>query len=413
MTDKFIEIDIEVTENNGSETPFAGLVPLLQMCSAIKLPEFINQSLHVQGEKGFKDHEYIMSLAAMQIVEGSTLDHLAVFKEKFGLNVLPFSIPSPSAGRGYLANFHNAAEESKQKQGHAYIPEENEHLAGFRSIHAFCFQQAFKMKPLSSVTLDQDATFIYTNTKNALVNYQGEKSYEALNTYCPEYDMLVSTQFRDGNVPPGYGQLAELKRALLCIPAGVETVSLRSDSAGYQQDLLRYCCEGKSERFGVIDFTISCPVTDGFREAAKAIPAIEWKPVMKKICSGGKKELKKTNQEYATIPYVPQWAGYSKKTPEYRYIAIREKFTGKITPQSTDGQLMIPEMIEYMEAENERIKKLHLTEMTGDVYKIFGIVTNMTEKDGGELIAWHHERCGKSEELHSVNAHLNRPEIAQ
>jgi hypothetical protein len=143
MTDKFMEMNIEVTENNGLETSFAGLIPLLQMCNAMNLPDIIDQSLHVQGEKGFKDHDYIMSLVAMQIVEGSTLDHLAVFKEKFGLNVLPFNIPSPSAGRGYLINFHNAAEESKQKQGSAYIPEENEYLAGFREIHAFCFQQAF------------------------------------------------------------------------------------------------------------------------------------------------------------------------------------------------------------------------------------------------------------------------------
>jgi hypothetical protein len=212
----------------------------------MKLPEIINQNLHAQGKKGFKDHEYIMSLAAMQIAEGSTLDDLVVFKEKFGLKALPFNIPSPSAGRGYLTHFHNFAEESKQKQGNAYIPKENEHLAGFRDVHAFCFQQAFKMNPLSSVTLDQDATFIYTNTKNALNNYHGEKSYEAFNTYCPEYDMVVGTQFRDGNVPPGYGQLDELKSVLSRLPAGVEKVSLRSDSAGYQVELLEYCSEGKN-----------------------------------------------------------------------------------------------------------------------------------------------------------------------
>jgi hypothetical protein len=403
MTDKFQGIDIEVDENNDLETPFAGLVPLIQMCNAMKLPDFINQSLHVQGEKGFKDHEYIMSLATMQMVEGSTLDHLAIFKEKFGLDVLPFNSPSPSAGRGYLGNFHNVEEESKQKQGSAYIPEENEHLAGFRNIHAFCFQQAYNMNPLSSVILDQDATFINTNTKNALYNYHGEKSYEAFNTYCPEYDMVVGTQFRDGNVPPGYKQLEELKRVLSYMPAGIDKVSLRSDSAGYQVDLLKYCCEGKDERFGVIDFTISCPVTKEFREAAKAAPADEWKPIMKEVnSSGGEKELQKTNREYATIPYVPQWAGYSKNTSEYRYIAIREKCSEKVTEQSSEGQLLIPEMIEFMEEENEKIRKLHLTEMTGDVYKVFGIVTNMIEMDGEELIAWHHERCGKSEELHRI-----------
>jgi len=392
MTEKFTGIDIEVTENNAQETPFAGLIPLLQMSSAMKLHEFIDQSLHVKGKKGFRDYEYIMSLVAMQIAEGSTLDDLAIFKEKFGMNELPISIPSPSAGRGYLANFHNAAEESKQKQGSTYIPEENEHLAGFRNIHAFCFQQAFSLNPLSSITLDQDATFINTTTKNALYNYQGKKSYETFNTYCPEYDMVVGTQFRDGNVPPGYGQLEELKRVLSYIPAGIEKVSLRSDCAGYQKELLSYCCEGENNRFGVIDFTISCPVTKEFRQAAQALPANEWKPVMKEINVKGTKERKETGQEYATVPYVPQWAGQSKNGPEYRYIAVREKFKGKLTS----------EVLEDMEAEQPEVKKLHLTEITGDVYKIFGIVTNMIEKDGCELVSWHYERCGKSEELHRL-----------
>jgi hypothetical protein len=34
-------------------------------------------------------------------------------------------------------------------------------------------------------------------------------------------------------------------------------------------------------------------------------------------------------------------------------------------------------------------------------YKLFGIVTNM-DWEGDKLIHWHHERCGKSEQAHSV-----------
>jgi hypothetical protein len=34
-------------------------------------------------------------------------------------------------------------------------------------------------------------------------------------------------------------------------------------------------------------------------------------------------------------------------------------------------------------------------------YKLFGVVTNM-DWDGERLIHWHRERCGKSEEAHSV-----------
>ena len=36
-------------------------------------------------------------------------------------------------------------------------------------------------------------------------------SYEALNVYCPEYDLPVATEYRDGNVKPGHGQLEQLQ----------------------------------------------------------------------------------------------------------------------------------------------------------------------------------------------------------
>lgn len=402
MAENLLKIDIETVKDTTEETPFAGLIPLIQMCNAMKLPEFIDQSLHVRNEKGYRDSEHLMSLITMQIAEGSTLDDLMTFKNKFGLEALSFRIPSPSAAREYLRHFHNAEEEDKQKQGKVYIPAENDYLAGFRKLHAFIFHRASVMQPKESITLDQDATFIETNTKNALYNYHGEKAYSAFNTYCPEYDIMVGTQFRDGNVNAGYGQLEELERVLSNVPSGIEKVSLRSDSAGYQEKLMGYCAEGKNERFGVIDFTVSCPVNKDFREAVKAVPEEEWKAVQKTVERGGIKYLEETGREYAEVVYVPQWAGYSKEQAEYRFIAIREKFKGKMSKEDSPGQLPIPELIEDFERGNENIKKLHLTELAGDVYKIFGIVTNIKERDGGELVLWHHGRCGKSEEVHRI-----------
>jgi hypothetical protein len=104
------------------------------------------------------------------------------------------------------------------------------------------------------VTLDQDATFIFTGREDANVNFNGNRSFEAFNTYCPEYDLMLATRYCDGNVSPGFEQLEELQRALSLLPEGVKKVKLRSDSAGYQMDLMKYCASGEDERFGVIDF---------------------------------------------------------------------------------------------------------------------------------------------------------------
>ena len=79
--------------------------------------------------------------------------------------------------------------------------------------------------------------------------------------------MILHSEFRDGNVPAGYEQLRVFERSLELLPEGVEQVYLRSDTAGYQCNLLKYCAEVKNVRFGVIEFAIGCDVTPEFKTA--------------------------------------------------------------------------------------------------------------------------------------------------
>jgi hypothetical protein len=53
--------------------------------------------------------------------------------------------------------------------------------------------------------------------------------------------MVIKSEYRDGNVPPGYRQLENLKLSLELLPDCVKNVRLRSDTAGYQIELLKYC----------------------------------------------------------------------------------------------------------------------------------------------------------------------------
>jgi hypothetical protein len=106
------------------------------------------------------------------------------------------------------------------------------------------------MSPKESITLDQDATLIPTcptERPEACFCYKGMKANEAFNTFCPEYALMVGTRYSDGNVPAGYRQLDELQRILSYVPEGVEKVSLRSDSAGYQIELMKYCASGTKD----------------------------------------------------------------------------------------------------------------------------------------------------------------------
>ena len=406
MTDAFSKIDIEIIKGLPNTTPFAGLFQVGKMCDALKLPEIINTCLNVRRNKGYSDAEHVLSLVFMQLAGGEAVEHLGSFAERFKLEFSSLNIPSPTAVRDFLNEFHNAEEDSKRVQGHVFIPKEKDSLAGFQDIHAQLLQKAYTLNPLENITLDQDATFINSQAAGALYNYHRERSFEALNTYCPEYDLVVRTQFRDGNVNPGWGQLEQLQKALENLPSGVKKVSLRSDSAGYQELLLKYCAAGENERLGIIDFAISCPMYAALRNTARALPENCWNPLMKEKIIRGVKGLQYTGQDWAEVSFVPSWLVSDKNDFELRYLVIRERIdskdTGALHEAMEARQGIIEEVIADAEAENPNLKKLHMEEMSGQIYKMFAVVTNKMEIEGSELIFWQRRRCGKSEELHYI-----------
>jgi hypothetical protein len=161
---------------------------------------------------------------------------------------------------------------------------------------------------------------------------------------------------------------------------------------------LRFCAEGQDERFGVINFTISCKIVEGFKQAAKVVPETDWQPILKEVKKNDVTELKETGREWAEVNYVPDWV--VKSDAEYRFIAIRERT--ELRKGENPSQLTISEIVEDMEKENERLKRLHLTDIGNQAYKIFGLITNLQEEDGSKIVAFHHERCGKSEEIHGI-----------
>jgi hypothetical protein len=292
------------------------------------------------------------------------------------------SVPSPSAAFRYLSAFHDAEQEGLRQLGRAFIPAPNEHLAGFAKVNRefLSFVQRNNLQKVA--TLDMDATLVETSKSEALYCYKGFKSYQPLNTWWAEQGVIAHTEFRDGNVPAGYQQLRVLEEALWCLPDGIEQVRLRSDTAGYQHDLLKYCELGTNERFGRIEFAIGCDVTEEFKRAVSVVEESQWAPITQ-IVKGREVD---TGTQWAEVCFVPNAIAHSKKGPEYRYLATRRVI---------DEQLSLPGMDE---ARDYPFPSLG---MEGKKYKVFGYVTNM-DWDGGVLIPWLYERCGKSEEAHAV-----------
>lgn len=409
MTQGVLPFKYEKDKQGCGMTALGGLPTYLDLAYRAGLPRSIERHIRIRAEgQGWTDSEVILSLLMLNLAGGQSVEDLNGLEgdegfcrvlgriSKHGLTRKQRralgnrwrkekrrAVPSPSAVFRYLAGFHEEDEEKLRHKGKAFIPRTNEHLGGFRKVNRDFLSFVQKHDKQERATIDMDGTLVETHKREALNCYEGYKAYQPHNMWWSEQGMVLHTEFRDGNVPAGFEQLRVLKEGLRSLPEGVKRVRLRSDAAGYQHNLMRYCELGKDRRFGRIEFGISCPVTPEFKKAVSEVKEGEWKALRKK--KKGKKV--ETKRQWAEVCFVPNAIGHSKKGPEYRYIAIREPI---------QDQLMLPGMeqddkaLPYQTMYEDSIK-----------YKVFGIVTNM-DWAGQQLIEWVYKRCGKSEEAHSI-----------
>jgi|TARA_B100001971_G_C18220898_1_gene557124 hypothetical protein len=390
-------------------TALAGLPPYLDLAQVAGLSGSIERHVRLREEgQGWTDSQMVMSLLLLNLAGGESVDDLRVLEKDEGLcRVLRRvethgmrrrerratekrwrkerrrSVPSPSAVFRYLCGFHDDEEEANRQAHTAFIPAANEALAGLGRVNGDLV--AFMQSHLShkQATLDMDATLVETEKTEALYSYKKYKAYQPLTTYWAEADLIVHSEFRDGNVPAGYQQLRLLKEALAHVPDSIGKVLMRSDTAGYQQDLLKYCAEDDEDKpFGVIEFAVGVDVTSEFKQAVAEVAEEDWQTLKREV--NGRKVP--TDQQWAEVCFVPNWIGHSKNSPDYRFIAIREPLR-RVPLPGMESQLNLP--IPTMELVDKRW------------YKVSGVVTNR-ELEGDQLIWWYRQRCGKSEEAHGV-----------
>ncbi len=218
--------------------------------------------------------------------------------------------------------------------------------------------------PQEQATLDMDATLVETQKRTALHSYEGTRAYQPLTSYWAEAGVVVHSEFRDGNVPAGHEQRRVLEEAIEALPPGVERA------------LLRYCAEGRNERFGVIGFAVGVDVTAAFKAAVTEVEEGEWRELRD---AGGEE----TGQQYAEVCFVPNALGFSHRGPDYRFVAVREPLRNPPLPGLEEG--------------------LGPVALGGaGWYRIRGVVSNRLDLPGDELVRWYRARCGKGEEVHSV-----------
>ena len=305
------------------------------------------------------------------------------------------AFPSPSSARRWLERFEHPDTEALRGTAleagrKAFVPPPTAGLQGLWQVVGALMEFTHRHNAATTATLDIDATCVPSLKRSALVCYKGFRGYQPLNVYWFEQDAVLYSEFRDGNVPAGWRLLPVLKQALEHLPASVQRVRLRSDTAGYEWDFLHWMASGKSP-VGRIDFAVGADVNKALKDEVARLSPEDWKPLVRRL----PEQDIETRQEYAEVPFVPNEAARSKNGPTFRFIVTREALREQPLPGlEDDKQTTLP------------FPTIDLPDASGvsTRYKVHALVT-ILDWAPERVVWWLRERCGRSEEVHAVMKH--------
>ncbi|MFO0697673.1 MAG: hypothetical protein U0236_00460 [Nitrospira sp.] len=149
-----------------------------------------------------------------------------------------YELPAATTMRDFLEGFHVEAPPLWRVGEKTAIPEESAPLAGLGAATQHIRAAVQQHTPQRTATLNVDATILEAHKHTAPVTYEGTRGYQPVVTVWAEQDLIVHDEFRDGHVPAGCGNARILARTVAALPAGVEQIFVRGDSALYELDVL-------------------------------------------------------------------------------------------------------------------------------------------------------------------------------
>lgn len=361
MADR-LDFEIDTELETGLITGHAGVPGLIEAFRLTGTAAVIDREVKVkQRQRGLCASEMVESLLALWAAGGERAEDLDQFRQDKALALLlGHELPAAQTARDFLTQFHGE-ELPLLQEGKANVAAETAPLRGLAKANAELILDLQCRHPVTTATLDVDATVIACDKRAAKRAYDGRRGYQPVLALWAEQDVILADEFRDGNVPAGSGNRRVVETALAALPGGITRVYLRGDSALYEHDLMDWL-DGQG-----IGYAISADMSPQLAACIAALPQDHWKL--------DREELDAV-REWAEVNYVPSDGNWSKDaaTPR-RYLAIR------IRPRQGD--------------------------LLGDGGRVrhFCVVTNRSDPDKGsglDLIRWHRGKAGTIEHAHDV-----------
>jgi hypothetical protein len=357
-----LAFELDERAERGFITAHGGVPLLIEAFRTSGATAVLDESVVIKRRKrGLLPSQLVEGLFSLWAAGGDRCEDLAQLREDTALALLlGHGLPAPQTVRDFLEAFDEAVPPLWQGAS-CHVPGEGERLQGLAKASRRLIGFLQERRPQAVATIDVDATILDSQKRSALGTYDGRSGFQPVVALWAEQDVVMADEFRDGNVPAGSGNRRVVEQALAALPAGVDEVRLRGDSALYEQTLLRWL-----EARG-IGYAISADMSRELAASIRALPDHAWQ---------FEREDGDAIRHWAEVAYVPSdgVAAKDRSVPP-RYLAIR--ITRKQGALFADG---------------------------GEV-KHFAIVTNRPDPDGGtglDLIRWQRGKAGTVEHTHHV-----------
>jgi len=342
-------------------TPWAGSSLLVDLFRKLEMDKIANAVLPPKkSSKGLTQGQMVESFVLLSSLGGECVDDMQHLRDDAGLaGILAYKPPAPETARQWLDGFHEEALMMNRPLQGSFIPAESNALAGLKELkRQEIWSYINNLKPGCEITLDVDTQLIETNKAGAEYCYDGYKAYQAMKVCWAETLLVLSEEFRNGNVFPGKDIKRIVDEAFEMLPTREWKVKVRSDSAAYDQDILDHW---NSRHWG---FAVSASMHQQLKQEIEHLPANAWQ-IWK---------IEKDNilREWAEVPYVPTKKNEKKYAFPYRYLAIRIR--------RQQGELF----------------------EDGSSAHHFAMVTNIWDMEGQALLEWQRGKAGTIEQVNHI-----------
>ena len=235
-----------------------GLALLGEFCVGLGVLDWVDAYMPKSGKGArFKASEYLFPLVLMLNSGGRSLEDIRIIRHDFMLrDILPLKrVPSSDAIRNWL---RRTADRGR--------------LSGLEKTNRKLLKQALEYDDIKNYTLNIDVTVIKAEKKSAKPTYKGFKGYAPFVGLLAENGLIVSEEFREGNIDPALKNLEFCKHCIGQMPAGKSIGRLRAGPPSYQDDIIEFC-----DREGV-KFAIGVNLDESILRAIGSIPESDWRP---------------------------------------------------------------------------------------------------------------------------------------